>query len=892
MSALAISPTGRLHWSAAGAAALPAAAQARITAAFARSPPHGILHLGLAEVATPLPAELAYFRELARELLVRVCATPDLETLRERIRVEAPHDLLVRHTAAAPPMEGAEYLDLALLERLWDELNSALHERLHEFSGSAQTFLQAQSPVWNLVGRVCFHLAENKRDQSHPFAFVATFSSKLSASAKVQHLPLGQAVRDSGRARDKAALLALLAPVEKAANASPFLRELVDSGDVFQALAWTPREAYRFLKDVPAFEAAGVVVRVPDWWRAPPRPQVTVRIGDAAPAKLGADALLDFNATLTLEGEPLSAAEWRALRQNSDGLALVRGRWVVLDNERLQSVLDHWKTAQQHARAGLSFFEGMRLIAGAQLDTDDNAGPASEAIWSRVDAGAWLSRTLAELRNQDGDVAPELLRATLRPYQQRGTNWLRFLSSLGLGACLADDMGLGKTIQVLALLILHKQSGPQRTHLLVAPASLLANWQAEIARFAPTLAVMVAHPSALPSKELAFAPRALAAFDIVITSYGSVARLPWLGEATWDTVILDEAQAIKNAGAKQTRACKALRSRVRVALTGTPVENRLGDLWSIFDFLNPGLLGSAKTFAAFGKKLAASGDYSPLRTLVRPYLLRRLKTDKQIIADLPDKTEVRAYASLTKVQAALYADAVDALRAQLTTLADDSAGDGMKRRGSVLAALLRFKQICNHPSHFLGDGGFAPEASGKFQRLREIAEAIAAKQEKALVFTQFREMTEPLAAFLTSIFGRSGVVLHGGTPVAQRQALVNRFQDDDEVPFFVLTTKAGGTGLTLTAAAHVIHFDRWWNPAVENQATDRAYRIGQKKNVLVHKLVCRGTVEDKIDELLEAKKSLSQQLLEGGGELLLTELGDDELVRLVSLDINRALAEG
>ena len=893
MSVVSISPAGHLHLSAEADAELAPAARARITEAFARGEAHGLLHLGLQEVQTALPPELAFFRELARAFLVRVCGTPDLEAERAPPEVAAPPELLLRLADAVPPMTGAEYVDSALLARAWAALHVALAERLAQSGGGLPAFLQSQNSIWNSVGRVCFHLAENKRDEAHPFAFLATYSSRVSASAKVQHRPLGQAVRDSGDARDKQALLSLLAPVERAAAHSPLVRELMDSGDLFAAQAWTPREAHRFLRETPALEAAGVVVRVPDWWRSRPRPQVTVNVGGRPPSTLGLDAVLDFSVGLTLDGEPLSDAEWRELRRSTDGLALVRGRWVEIDRERLEAVLAHWKTVQKSAgKDGLSFLEGMRLLSGASFDQPDApAGAVDErASWAEVRAGSWLAETLRALRRPETADAqvPKALRATLRPYQQAGVSWLSLLSQLGLGACLADDMGLGKTIQVLALLLLHQERTPHRTHLLVVPASLIANWQAELERFAPSLRAWVAHPSATPARARDQARPALASIDLVITTYGALTRIAWLSETDWDTVILDEAQAIKNAGAKQTRACKALRARVRLALTGTPVENRLGDLWSLFDFLNPGLLGSAKTFSRFTKQLAARNDHGPLRALVRPYLLRRLKTDRQIISDLPDKTELNAYAPLTRVQAALYADAVDALRAQLVT----PAPDGMQRRGQILAALMRFKQICNHPSQFLGDGDYAPAASGKFERLRELGEAIAAKQEKALVFTQFRELTGPLAAFLAEVFGRPGLVLHGDTPVKARQPLVDRFQNDETIPFFVLSVKAGGTGLNLTAASHVVHFDRWWNPAVEAQATDRAFRIGQKRNVLVHKLICRGTIEEKIDALIEVKKGLSREALEGGGEARLTELSDEELLRVVSLDIERALGEG
>jgi non-specific serine/threonine protein kinase len=482
------------------------------------------------------------------------------------------------------------------------------------------------------------------------------------------------------------------------------------------------------------------------------------------------------------------------------------------------------------------------------------------------------------------------LKATLRPYQQAGVRWLYLLNRLGLGACLADDMGLGKTIQVLALLLVlkqeHGQSDP-RPSVLVAPASLLANWAAEIERFAPGLSVLIAHPSAMSVTDLKSMqePR-LAGIDLVITSYGAMLRYPWLGTAAWRVAVLDEAQAIKNPGAKQTRAVKRLTANTRIALTGTPVENRLSDLWSIFDFTHPGLLGSDKAFSSYAKRLSAKGNFAPLRDLVRPYILRRLKTDKSVIADLPDKSEMKAFCHLSPAQAALYQRAVEELGAAL-----DTVEEGINRRGTVLAFLMRFKQICNHPSQWIGDGAWAEGDSGKFARLRELAEVIAAKQEKMLVFTQFREVTRPIAAFLGNVFGREGLVLHGATPVAQRKKLVQRFQEDELTPFFVLSLKAGGAGLNLTAASHVVHFDRWWNPAVENQATDRAFRIGQSKNVLVHKFICRGTVEDKIDQLIESKQLLVKDVLEGGTQLQLTELNDKELLDLVALDIHSAQAD-
>jgi non-specific serine/threonine protein kinase len=443
----------------------------------------------------------------------------------------------------------------------------------------------------------------------------------------------------------------------------------------------------------------------------------------------------------------------------------------------------------------------------------------------------------------------------------------------------------------LALLLVRTRTGEAaRPNLLVAPASLLANWAGEIARFAPDLRTLILHPSAMATEEIKrVAPQDLADLDLVMTTYGSLARLPVLAEADWSLVIVDEAQAIKNPNAKQTKAAKALKARARIALTGTPVENHLGDLWSIFDFINPGLLGGAREFSRYAKSLADRGDnpYGPLRELVRPYILRRMKTDKAVIADLPDKTEVKAHCNLSRKQAALYAQTVADLKRSL------EEAEGIQRKGLVLSTLMRLKQICNHPSQWLGDDAWAEADSGKWTRLREIAEVVAARQEKMLVFTQFREMTGPLAVFLETLFGRPGLVLHGGTPVKSRAGLVSAFQKDDGPPFFVLSLKAGGSGLTLTAASHVAHFDRWWNPAVENQATDRAFRIGQKKNVLVHKFVCQGTVEERIDAMIESKRALSEELLVDGqgGEINLTEMGDEDLMRLVALDLNAAMKD-
>ena len=870
---------------------------ARLERAFARGAGHGLFWLGASEVGTALPPVLSYWRELGTRYVTALCALPGISEGRTKPPVPTPADgELDRMAAAVPPMVGAEYLTSEVLAHLWQGMDAACDAELADAGLSVQEFLKSRHPAWNLVGRVHFNLAENRKDEDAPFAFLATYTVRLSAEAKAQHLPLGKALHEYAGASNRGRLLSLLMPVQRAAEQCPWLKIMVDAGDIFHPLRWNPQQAQQFLKDAPALESAGVVVRMPATWRMnrPARPQVTATVGGKTPSHLGLDALLDFRVDVTLDGESLSAAEIRQLLAQSEGLAFIRGKWVEVDHDRLSRTLAQFEAVERRAAAGgVSFGEAMRMLAGAGIAGEGTAGSA-DIDWGQTVAGPWLGETLAALRRPEAisRIDPgRLLQGALRPYQQAGVHWLYLLTRLKLGACLADDMGLGKTIQVLSLLlVLKNEAGDRRKPcLLVAPASLLANWVGEIARFAPSLKVVVAHPSAAPAGQPKVdAADDLADADLVITSYGYLARSPRLGIAQWRLVVLDEAQAIKNPAAKQTRTVKQLRADTRIVLTGTPIENRLSDLWSIFDFINPGLLGSSKQFSTFVKRLAdrPHNPYGPLRDLVRPYILRRLKTDKSIIADLPDKTEVKTFCHLSRKQAALYRQAVDELARQL------EHADGMQRRGIVLAFLMRLKQICNHPSQWLGDGAWAEQDSGKLARLRDIAEVAAARQEKALIFTQFRETTAPLAAFLGSVFGRAGLVLHGETEVKKRRERVRRFQEDDNVPFFVLSLKAGGTGLNLTAASHVIHFDRWWNPAVENQATDRAFRIGQTKNVLVHKFICRGTVEDKIDKMIEAKKQLAGDLLGGGADIVLTEMKDEELLRLVALDLHAAMKEG
>ncbi|MFU8849091.1 MAG: DEAD/DEAH box helicase [Opitutales bacterium] len=822
----------------------------------------------------------AYWLKVSEAFIRRLCHVP--EGTGAEFSMAAPEPaLLAAWVLDAPPMTGGEYLSPESLAAIWERLEACVRSQVDALGGIA-AFLHEHAPQWSRVGRVTVHLAENKGDPDYPFAFMASYASGLSAAGRLRQVPLHKALDEYGGTGNKAVLLKLLEPLHRASQACPFMADLVESGDVYHPLAWSPQEAHSFLQSVPAYEEAGLLVRLPDWWRKRTRrPKVSASIGEKKKSKVGLDAMLDFKLEVVIDGQSLDAQEVESLLSGDDGLVLFRGQWVEVDREKLQEALDHWKELE--AAGELSFAEGMRLLAGASENLAEADETEDEREWAFAQPGGWLADTLRQLTDPTADSSPPSgLQANLRPYQHKGLDWLWFCARTGLGACLADDMGLGKTIQVLAALQRKKETDPGGSPaLLVVPASLIGNWQREAARFTPELRLFIAHRSQGDANFEDPSPKVLDEVDLVVTTYGMLTRLTWPVQRDWSWIIIDEAQAIKNHGTRQSKAVRKLRAQARIALTGTPVENHLGDLWSLFDFINPGLLGTQKQFGDFAKNLREKqgGHYAPLRRLVAPYILRRLKTDKTIITDLPDKTEMKVYCGLTTTQAKIYRQTAAQLEKEL------ASSDGIQRRGLVLAYLMRFKQICNHPDQLTKSGDYAPAASAKFERLAEICEEIASRGEKALVFTQFRELAEPLEAHLSTVFGRGGLILHGGTPVKTRQGMVERFQRDDGPPFFVLSLKAGGTGLNLTAASHVIHFDRWWNPAVENQATDRAFRIGQQRNVLVHKFVTSGTLEEKIDSLITEKQETANAILDGAAEKVLTEMSNDELLNFIRLSL-------
>jgi SNF2 family DNA or RNA helicase len=671
----------------------------------------------------------------------------------------------------------------------------------------------------------------------------------------------------------------LLAGLGRAVRLFPLLHVALRDQEPAQ-MAIDTSEAHEFLSQAaPLLQAAGFGVQLPAWaGRKAVGLKLTTRSRKAkgtssraaADSGFGLQELVDFRIDLIIGDGTVSAEELAELARLKVPLVRVRGQWVELDDRQLRAALK----AVTRRRAG-------ELTAGEVLQQVVDGGEEDLPL-VEVDADGMLGDLLS---GQAADriepvPTPASFQGSLRPYQERGLSWLHFLTRLGLGGILADDMGLGKTAQTLSLLLAEREIAATKPTLLVCPMSLVSNWHKESARFAPSLRVYVHHGGTrVRGDEFT---STVDNSDLVVTTYGTATRdLETLKKVDWGRVVCDEAQAIKNSGTRQAQAVRAVPARTRLALTGTPVENHLAELWSIMDFCNPGILGPAKRFRRrFQEPIEIHQDEDAAAALKRatgPFVLRRLKTDKTIISDLPEKNEMKVWCTLTAEQATLYQAVVEDMMDEI------EGSEGIQRRGNVLAAMTKLKQVCNHPAHLLKDGSRLPARSGKLARLEELAEEIIEDGDKALIFTQYAEWGSMLQPYLAAQLDRPVLWLHGGLSKAKRDDMVERFQTDDEPMLFLLSLKAAGTGLNLTAANHVVHFDRWWNPAVENQATDRAFRIGQSRNVQVRKFICTGTLEEKIDAMIERKKALASSVV-GGGEDWLTDLNTDQLRELFALD--------
>lgn len=816
--------------------------------------------------------------------LLRVCESyfhsltklPELEIMREKTRVEVD-DLVVQELLSQTPFViGAQYISKEWIQVFFDGLHAVFADEISGYHGKVEAYFAQKSPKLQVSERIYFHLVDHE-DGEFPFAFMATYATKLE-NEKIRHMPLQYALTEFKNERNK--LIELLSCLNKVAKVSNLIASLMESGELFSPIKLTVKETYDFLKQIEEIENLGVLCRIPNWWRKKSTNITkTMKLGEKEPSKLGLDTLISLTPTLTLDGMELSKQDIKEILSQSEGLALFKGKWIEVNHERLKRLLSEIKEEEHEIR----LLDALRMKAQFSpieitVRTDSNSNSQNEH--DLITNGTWLSGVFDKLSHPEMIEhlkLPTSVKAKLRPYQMNGYKWLSYMNSLGFGACLADDMGLGKTLQVLSYLENLRKNNKKAKVLLIVPASLLGNWQREIQKFVPKMPFYIFHGSSAVKLDDEFAKKQS---FLNITTYKMASKLTNLETIKWDAIILDEAQAIKNPMTKQTKQIKKLQANMRIAMTGTPIENDLTNLWSLFDFLNKGLLGTSKEFDRFCKNLKQEPQkYTHLKHMITPFLLRRVKVDKNIINDLPEKFETIKYTGLSKKQIVLYKKVISDMEEKI----DQS--EGISRRGLILSTIMKLKQICNHPDQYLGQAQFSEEESGKFIMLGQLCETIYEKRERVLVFTQFKEISEFLANYLKSIFHADGFVLHGSTPVKQRNKMVEAFQSEDYIPFMVLSVKAGGTGLNLTNANHVIHFDRWWNPAVENQATDRAFRIGQQKNVMVHKLVCKDTIEEKIDEIIESKKALSENLIVSSGEKWLMQMSNEEILNLFKLDL-------
>lgn len=841
------------------------ASDAQIATLFEEDKYGTLYHMTFQDTSKDSPTA-QFLKEVVQSFVRSLSSSPEIEIAREKTKAVLDDDQLDYLLALCPFALGSEFVDEEWLKLQYDQLQHVFEKEATSFEGTMQLYFESLSQNLQTAQRIYFHLVENPLDEDNPFAFMATYATKDQAG-RVRHMPLAHALIEYKDHQEE--LLSLLSSLNKVADEVEYMQYLMDTGELFHPIKLNVKEAYTLLKAIPLIEKSGIKCRVPNWWKKHyASVHLNVSAGEKKPSFFGLETLIALTPSLTINGRMLSQDDINYLLKQEEGLTFMKGQWVEVNHQKLQELLQK----MEHYDGTITLKEALTKDFVKDIDDDPDNG-------IEITNGKWLRNMMQEMRQPrhiQKQSLPEDFDATLRHYQQEGYNWLNIMYTFGFGACLADDMGLGKTIQVIAFLEKLREEDADAKCLLVVPASLLGNWESEMRKFAPDLHYFILHSSKIKDYQAYQEDNPY----LTITTYGMASKIEGLSQRDWNVLILDEAQAIKNPITKQTKTMKKIPARFRIAMTGTPIENDYSNLWSLFDFLNKGLLGSFDQFKRFSKTIE---DYpentTKLRNLVSPFILRRLKTDKSIISDLPAKIEIVDHVNLSKRQIVLYKKQVEQLKEDIET------AQGMERRGIVLSYITKFKQICNHPDQFNHDISFKAIDSGKYQMLKELCTTIYEKRERVLVFTQYREMCEPLSQYLASIFHKEGYIINGSTPIKKRTEIVNKFQSEHYIPYIVLTVKAAGTGLNLTAANHVIHFDRWWNPAVENQASDRAYRIGQKKKVFVHKLVSTGTIEEKIDELITSKQSLANNILSTNDQINIAEMSNDELINLFQLEV-------
>ncbi|UDQ98909.1 SNF2-related protein [Lentisphaerota bacterium WC36G] len=846
----------------------------------------------------------------------------------------------------SPFFEGKEHLSEDFLREITEKFIIFLITRFKNYESEQFNFKDFINKVTNDkyidIGKIMFHFAENKHlnKNEFPFVFIATVIDNTKNKIN-KHIPLSVALEKF--VENKSKLIELLKPLSKVSIESEFLQELIASKKIYKPMYLNSDMAYNFLCLSELLDQYNIALKFPDIWKKKRPKRVSLEVNFSLNScsekndnKVGFNSMLKFSLKRCLGKLSLTDEEFSQILEQSKNTNLIqfKGEWIIVEPEKIAELTSNWDKLRKINSQGIPFFTGLRLIANSQANkflntkqaTDNNIYNDCESLSAKYNENINLTfdDKLKDILNNinaselDLSTLPRNIEQTIRHYQRDGVKWLWKMSQLGLGCCLADDMGLGKTLQVLTFLELQRLQfkNKNKYSLLIVPASLLKNWQNEGQKFTPHLKMKIFHAMELTAEQKEIVTNDPEYFiqknnlSCIITTYQMLQRMPKLHKINWQNIIIDEAQAIKNPNSIQSKTVRNLSGKFKIALTGTPIENSVFDLWSLFDFINPTLLGDENSFKNYLKELNNQAnlkpannqliDYSKLSTITTPFIMRRLKTNKAIISDLPDKSEVNVYCSLEKKQLQLYQRAVKSLAIELQesqkknsefdidqskdshNYIDKNDDKNNQRNGLIFKYLMAFKQICNHPAHFTGSDNYALNESGKFIQLAKIAQKIAERSEKVLVFTQFKEMIEPIYEVLAPIFESEGLILHGGTTVKDRAKLVEKFQNDKNISFFVLSLKAAGTGLNLTSANHVIHFDRWWNPAVENQATDRAYRIGQHRNVLVHKFVTENSIEERIAELIDQKSTMAENLFSYSAEKLLADMNNDELINFIS----------
>lgn len=800
---------------------------------------------------------LNYLIKITAHIVKLIVNNPVVEMSREETIITLDNDFYDEVINMMPFMLNEQYVTHEYIDNLFNEIFSIFIEEIKETSSTVSSYFKKKNENLNVASRIYFHLVENKNDnnEKYPFAFLATYAKK--ENNECLHTPLKKALIEFEHDQEK--LIYLLSAVTKASEKSDLVKKLVNSGELFSPTYFTVNDAYIFFKEVAFYESLGIMCRIPKWQRVR-KNTATIKLSINKKSSFNLTALLNLSPQIYIDDEVMSIEDLKQILNSGQYLTKYKNKWMNTSKEAIETILKSIEDLEKNKNNNLTLFELMRL----EFNPNKSLG-IDDGVIIELDYNDWYDNFKKELSSpslmEDVNV-PKNLKATLRPYQQTGFNWLSKMIEFGLGACLADDMGLGKTLQIITLLTKIYETEDIKT-LLVVPASLIMNWKKEFNKFSNIDPVIIHTSAGIKIDDINFEKK------VYITSYKLASKLV---DYEFDMLIIDEAQAIKNVGTMQTKTIKLIKSTYKIALTGTPIENNLGDLYSLFDFLNAGLLGTQRDFVKKANKFVDEDNFAELRALVKPFILRRLKTDKTIISDLPKKLEIDKYIELKNEQVILYQKEIENLTKELE--------EEEVPKGLILNYIMKFKQIVNHPSQFLNDGVFNESDSGKFDALKIIASTVKDNHEQMIVFTQFKEMTEPLNKFLKNIFGEEGLVIHGSTSVLKRDEYVTKFNSEKYVPYIVLSLKVGGTGLNLVSANHVVHFDRWWNPAVENQATDRAYRIGQNKNVFVYKFICSNTIEEKIDEIIKSKQSLSDNVLKSSSDAWISKLNKKEILNL------------